>query len=256
MKKILILISVIFFVIFSFFASCTKDDLKDAIDNTKPTVTTKTVSGISPISAVCGGEITNTNNISILFRGVIYSSDTSKDPELPKISNFTKANLDSLMTMGMLSLADSAGLNYSTSFKLLPNRTYKIRAFVISALGTSYGNVLSFNTTQFGDGSNLATVTTGAVSEIAKNSAVGSGTIVASNGTVVTKGVCWSLNSGLQTIDDVSLFSVAAKGSTDNFTSNIKGLLSGTTYYVKAFAVNESGIAYGEELEFTTLSSK
>lgn len=43
----------------------------------------------------------------------------------------------------------------------------------------------------------------------------------------------------------------ASKG---DFTDNITGLLPNTTYYVKAYATNTTGIAYSEEVSFTTKS--
>lgn len=257
MKKSILIISIMLISMLAIFSGCKPEDIKTVIEDTKPTVITKAVTDISPISAVCGGEITNDNNAIIIASGVVYTSDTEKDPELPPLSSVTSFKLDSLMTLGMIALADTATLNYNASLKVLPNKMYKVRAFVISVSGVSYGEIKNFNSTQFGDGTNAATVVTGTVQNISANSAVGSGSIIAANGTIITKGVCWSLSSGLQSIDSLSLFSIAAKNSPDNnFMSNIKGLISGGTYFVKAFAVNESGVAYGEEVEFTTTSSK
>ena len=36
------------------------------------------------------------------------------------------------------------------------------------------------------------------------------------------------------------------------FTSDMTGLLSGTLYHVRAYATNEAGTAYGNEVTFTT----
>ena len=40
---------------------------------------------------------------------------------------------------------------------------------------------------------------------------------------------------------------------TGTFTSSITGLTPNTTYYVRAYATNSVGTAYGEELSFTTM---
>jgi len=93
-------------------------------------------------------------------------------------------------------------------------------------------------------------LTTVAVTDVTLNSAVSGGTIVADGGEEITeKGVCWgttanpTIEGGTKTQDGT--------GSA-NFTSNIVGLSEGTTYYVRAYATNEVGTAYGNELTFTT----
>ena len=40
-----------------------------------------------------------------------------------------------------------------------------------------------------------------------------------------------------------------------NFTSNMVDLLPSTTYYVRAFATNTAGTAYGNEITFMTLQN-
>jgi hypothetical protein len=39
------------------------------------------------------------------------------------------------------------------------------------------------------------------------------------------------------------------------FSSNLTGLISSTTYYVRAYATNAAGTAYGNQISFTTSSS-
>ena len=92
-------------------------------------------------------------------------------------------------------------------------------------------------------------LTTVAVTEVTLNSAVSGGTIIADGGEDITaKGVCWSTSAN-PTIADTKTSD--GKG-TANFSSNIVGLSEGTTYYVRAYATNEVGTAYGNELTFTT----
>lgn len=92
-------------------------------------------------------------------------------------------------------------------------------------------------------------LTTVAVTGVTLNSAVSGGTIVTDGGEAITeKGVCWSTSPN-PTIAD----SRTSDGSgSANFTSNIVGLSEGTPYYVRAYATNEVGTAYGDELSFTT----
>lgn len=92
-------------------------------------------------------------------------------------------------------------------------------------------------------------LTTVAVTEVTLNSAVSGGTITADGGEDITaKGVCWSTSSN-PTIADQKTSNGTGSAS---FVSNIVGLSEGTTYYVRAYATNEVGTAYGNELTFTT----
>ena len=92
-------------------------------------------------------------------------------------------------------------------------------------------------------------VSTVAATEITINSAVSGGTIITDGGEEITeKGVCWSTSTNPTVTDSKTS---DGKGSA-NFTSNIVGLSEGTTYYVRAYATNEVGTAYGNELSFTT----
>lgn len=92
-------------------------------------------------------------------------------------------------------------------------------------------------------------LTTAAISEIGLTSAVSGGTIVTDGGAEITeKGVCWSTS-----VSPTIAGSRTSNGTgTANFVSNMAGLSEGTTYYVRAYATNEVGTAYGNELTFTT----
>ena len=68
---------------------------------------------------------------------------------------------------------------------------------------------------------------------------------------ITARGVCWSTSPN-PTINDSKTTDGSGIGS---FTSNITGLADGTTYYVRAYATNSKGTAYGEEKSFTTLLS-
>ena len=92
-------------------------------------------------------------------------------------------------------------------------------------------------------------LTTVAVTDVTLNSAVSGGTIESDGGEDITeKGVCWRTTTG-PTIAD----SKTSDGNgSANFTSNMVGLAEGTPYYVRAYATNSVGTAYGNELSFTT----
>jgi hypothetical protein len=95
------------------------------------------------------------------------------------------------------------------------------------------------------------TVTTQAVSAIGSTTATGNGNITdlgAPNPTA--HGVCWN-TGGTPTIAD-SHTDEGAANATGVFTTSMTGLLADTTYYVRAYATNTAGTAYGDQVSFTT----
>ena len=97
----------------------------------------------------------------------------------------------------------------------------------------------------------LPTVTTSAVSNITSSSATAGGTVISDGGaTVYDRGVCYSTAS-MPTISDNC---IQIGQGTGIFSNNITGLNDNTTYYVRAYATNSQGTAYGNELSFTTVN--
>ncbi len=92
-------------------------------------------------------------------------------------------------------------------------------------------------------------VTTTAASAITFTTAVSGGNVTSDGGAPVTaRGVCWSTSPN-PTIANSLTSNGTGLGS---FTSNLSGLSPGTTYYVRAYATNQSGTGYGNEISFTT----
>ncbi len=93
----------------------------------------------------------------------------------------------------------------------------------------------------------LPTLTTTAVTSITGTTAQSGGNITADGGAAVTaRGVCWSTAANPTTAN-----SKTADGSgTGVFSSSVNGLTAGATYYVRAYATNSAGTAYGNELSF------
>lgn len=95
-------------------------------------------------------------------------------------------------------------------------------------------------------------LSTSQASQITEISAVCGGNITDNGGAEITqRGVCWS--TGQQpTINDN--YSKDGTG-TGEFTSQLNGLTPETTYYVRAYAINENETAYGNQQTFTTKAS-
>jgi len=93
------------------------------------------------------------------------------------------------------------------------------------------------------------TVTTQAVSDIAGTTATGNGNITALGSPNPTAhGVCWNTSGTPTTADDKTDEGAAA--ATGAFTTAMPNLIPGTTYSVRAYAINAAGTSYGEEVTF------
>lgn len=199
-----------------------------------PTLTTTTVSGLTTNSAISGGTITTDGGGSITARGVVWGTSTS-----PTVNLSTKTT-------------DGTGTgNYSSAIaNLNPSTNYYARAYATNSVGTAYGNEITFTTKTLV----LPTLITSAVSNITANSAVSGGTITADGGAaIIARGVIWSTSQN----PNITLSTKTADGNgTGIFSSAMVGLTPNTTYYVRAFATNGVGTAYGSQLSFITLTSK
>jgi hypothetical protein len=95
----------------------------------------------------------------------------------------------------------------------------------------------------------LPTLTTTGATSITSTTSVSGGSITSNGGaTVTSRGVCWSTTpnpvvTGNHTTDGNGI---------GTFTSSITSLTPATLYYVRAYATNSEGTAYGTEISFTT----
>ena len=197
----------------------------------EPVVKTQAVSEIAATSAIGGGDVVEDGRADVTERGVCWSI----------VENPTIADAHT---------SDGAGLGsfVSNITDLEPNTTYYVRAYATNSEGTSYGDQVNFMTLE--EMIELATVKTSLVTSITSTTAVAGGDVTADGGTEVTvKGVCWS-TSQEPTIEGEHTENGAGTGE---FTAELSGLEQNTTYYVRAYATNKEGTAYGEEVTFTTL---
>ena len=89
----------------------------------------------------------------------------------------------------------------------------------------------------------------GAVTSITTTTAISSGYVVSAGGALITaRGICWSTSSS----PTINHNKTVEPGALGNFTSQLKGLSTRTLYYVRAYATNTVGTAYGPTLSFIT----
>ncbi len=97
---------------------------------------------------------------------------------------------------------------------------------------------------------NLAAITTIVSSQVTSSTAISGGQITSDGGSPVTmRGVVWSTSPNPTLLQN----NVTNDGEGSGLYSSIlTGLKQNTTYYVRAYAVTEAGIAYGDEKSFVT----
>lgn len=128
---------------------------------------------------------------------------------------------------------------------LLENTVYSYKAFAQNTVGTGWSEESTFTTSE----NSLPVVETADIIHVDIHSAHADGSILDDGGLpIIDCGMCWSLNPE-PTIDGSHM---SCEPSKDSFTYHIKNLNQGSTYFVRAYAVNSLGIAYGEEKRFVT----
>lgn len=98
----------------------------------------------------------------------------------------------------------------------------------------------------------VPTVSTLAVSNLATTTATFNGEVIANgNAAVTARGFCIGFTPN-PSINNAAVINVGT--GTGAFTVNATGMSANTTYYLRAFATNQAGTAYGEQVVFTTLA--
>ena len=199
-----------------------------------PTVATEEVTSITISTAISGGNIIDEGVAPVTARGVVWS--TTANPTLE-------------INEGLTNDGNGMGVFVSELTGLMPSTTYFVRAYATNDSGTAYGNERSFTTLMV---QQLPTVTTSPITNITESSASGGGEVTYGGTSPVTeRGLVWSSSTTNPALDNNEGFTVDGNGI-GNFTSELTGLGFYTTYYVKAYATNGSGTAYGNMVEFDT----
>jgi len=201
-----------------------------------PRLTTGSAINVYQTSADITGNVTSLGSGSVLKYGHCYS----------KLPNPTY--LDLKTDLGTL----NAPSTFTSSLSGLDkNTTYYVRAYATNANGPGYSTQVTFTTSE---SPTLPNVTITDASNITQNSAtLGGGIATIGSSSITQYGHCWSVISN-PTITD-SKTNLGSKSTIGTYSSNLTPLLSGTTYYVKAYATNNAGTTYSPEISFTTLQT-
>ncbi len=128
---------------------------------------------------------------------------------------------------------------------LQPNTTYVYEAFAKNEGGFGTSGKIAFTTQDI----EILMVETGEVENVTTTTASCSGNVTNDGGSDVTeRGICWSTNHN-PTINDNRESNGTGTGW---FSVDMTDLIPNTSYYVKAYAINDNGIVYGQEVNFKT----
>lgn len=194
-----------------------------------PVVTTNSAAtGITSSSAVLGGNVTSNGGSAVTARGICYATTQNPTTASSKVVS-----------------GSGNGEFSATLTSLVANTTYYARAYATNSYGTGYGAEVSFITSQM-----LApTVATSSAISITAISAVLGGNVTNDGNSAVTEnGICYSTTENPITANT----KVVIGSGTGSFSKTVEGLKEGTTYYVRAYAINSIGTSYGTQISFTT----
>jgi len=123
-----------------------------------------------------------------------------------------------------------------------------LRIWVNVLLGIGLALILSSGCKKE-ENAKIPVLSTSPVNDINQTMAICGGIITSNGGFPITaRGVCWSIAKA-PVINGNKTISGATSGT---FSDTITNLIANTVYYVRAYATNSEGTAYGNELSFTT----
>ncbi len=190
-------------------------------------IVTKKATKITSNSAETGGKVTSSGGNAITSFGVCWA--THSKPTILDNRTIEQTGYSDFVSK-------LTGLSRATR--------YYVRAYATNKVGIVYGPVITFTT------NSVNNITTTAVKKFTQNMALSGGKILDLGDTSeIIRGVCWS-TSPEPTINDNKTIDGTGSGV---YQSVLTGLTKNTNYYVKAYALYDYGINYGEQVEFTTL---
>ena len=218
------------------------DNIKidNGIESSTPFITTNTATNITDNSATLNGNIVSNGGFTITESGFVYS--TTSNPTIGGVG------VIQIQTSPTITTGD-----YSENISdLTINQTYYYKAYATNSEGTAYGIEKSFVAQS--EPTYAPTVETNSAANISYTTATINGEITSDGGASITEsGFVYSTTNnpiiGEPGVIQVQTSPVITSGT---FSSNLSSLEEGTMYYYKAYAINLSGVGYGNQESFTT----
>ncbi len=203
------------------FRFTTMSEMSDTI----PKVKTWYVREITHNAAVASGQVLSSGGQTVVERGICYGTELGPTVDgMHVVSGSGMGSFDCPLT------------------DLSPETQYWVRAYAVCTNGVYYGGQLEFNTEPL-----PMEVRTIGVFDVTATRVAAKGEVVRDGGCEMMEcGFCWStehepIKDGLH---------INANIGVGEFSAYFSGLERGQTHYVRAYAVNEKGVVYGEEVEF------
>ena len=188
-----------------------------------PSVEILPATEISYTSFVCNGDVTDSGTYSVTARGFCWS--TEPDP---------------VMTGEHLHVGNGAGAFSALLADMQPETTFYVRAYAVNAAGVTYSTPITVSTLS----PTIPTVSTDTVNGYNECT----GTVLADgNAPVMQRGFCYDTLPSPTLENGVVLADGSGLGE---FTATLTGLPVGKLYFVRAFATNAKGTAYGNQIHF------
>ena len=196
-----------------------------------PTVTTTAATSIDIAAgtATLNGKINSIGDPAYTERGFVYATIHN-----PTVEDNTKK----------VAPGSGTGEFSANASNLSLNTTYYIRAYAKSSQGVSYGNEVTLNFK-----GTLATVKTSTATNvsIASKTATFNGSIESVGDPAYTeRGFVYGLTHNPNIVDDTK--KTASGSGTGAFSASVTNLTMNKTYYIRAYATNLQGTAYGSEV--------
>ena len=205
----------------------TEGDSSGSGETTDPSVTGDAIDVTNKTATLVGYATSIRDNLSTDLRvGFIYCQEGT-----PNRNNGTQ------VTVSTYDIAED-GRYTKTINNLQSDATYYYRSFVYQSGIWFYGKVKSFTTTSI-----IVNFTTGDATAITCFSAVDVQSIYSS----LTRGICYGIGIEPTTNDN------QMTASSGNFTFQLRGLMGGTDYYYRPYAVVDGQTRYGTVRTFRTL---
>jgi len=196
-----------------------------------PLVSIDEITAVSASSFAVTATVAEQGASAVIVRGICWSTSPS-----PVMDNSHE------------SCGEGIGSFSRTITGLASNTKYYVRAYAVNGHGVAYSNEVTIT---LESEMTIPTVVTMDVVSILENMATCGGNVVEDGGAeVAERGICWGTSHN-PTVNDEHLTSGSGLGL---FSCQMTGLQQDVTYYVRAYAVNALGTAYGNEVSFVISS--